>query len=395
MSGANQIGMSGRQSTAFPPYQIDLTSGGAYTLPSGQYMVTPGPYTFIQRFDPVLYAWRVENSGYNNLSYYVSSDGSNYRIANLCGTPVGAIITNAGTGYTNGIYYPAGYPIANNPNAVLQAGTASAPSVTFASGSGITLAAKANLVVGGAVLTTGATVTGGSGYTHPPTLVISPPPAGGVQATATITVSGGALSTVTVTNQGAGYTSTPTVTVVPHPIDDPKNNALYGGVATGGAVTLGGLTGSGTVTAIYVVDNGFGTNNVTATPAISFSPASTTAATAIMCVTAITVPNQAATNLGNGNIGLIGSRVQAGSSVLTNPYITTGLFQPRMGYTRFGTTATGEVTILDGGLHQLTGAVGTLNVAYASQSNGTISGNTTPAALTVGGQADTTLIIPM
>lgn len=390
-----QMGTGSRPTTAFPLTQIDLTSGMVYTIPSGQWEVTPGPLTFVQAFDPISWSWRTIGGGYNNQPMLVGSDGTNFRLANLTGTVVGAIITNAGTGYTNGIYYPVGFPITNNPNATVQAGTAAAPSVTFASGSGIALAAKANVIVGGAVLTTGATVTAGTGYNHPPTLVISPPPAGGIQATATITVSGGGLSTVTVTNQGAGYTSTPTVTVVPHPIDDPKNSAIYGGTAAGGAVTLGGLTGSGTITGIVVVDNGFASAAVTAVPAITFAPASTTAATAIMCVTVTTVANQAATNLGNGNIGIIGSQVVAGSSVLTNPASTTQLFRPRPGFTRFGTTATGEVSVLDGGLHQIVGAVGTLNVAYASQSNGTISGNTTPAALTVGGATDTSMLRPV
>lgn len=396
MSGTNQIGAGGRPTTAFPPTLIDLTSGEVYPIPSGQYMVQPGELTFLQYFDPISFAWRAMNAPFNGWSMPVSSDGTNYRLANLTGTVVGAVITNAGTGYTNGIYYPAGFPIANNPSAIVQAGLATAPTVTFASGSGIALAAKANLIVGGAVLTTGQTVTVGTGYNHPPTLVISPPPAGGIQATATITVTGGGLGTLTVTNQGAGYTATPTVTVIPHPLDDPKNAAIYTtAAATGGAVVLGGLTGSGTVTGIVVVDNGFASAAVTAVPAITFSPASTTAATAIMCVTVTTVANQATTHLGNGNIGIIGSIFVAGSSVLTNPYNTTGIFNPRFGYTAMSTTATGGVTILDGGLHQLVGAVGTLNVVYASQSDGTVAGASTPAALTVGGATDTSLIRPL
>src|SRR6185312_5764325 len=53
---------------------------------------------------------------------------------------------------------------------------------------------------------------GGTGYTTAPTVTISAPPSGGVQATATATVSGGSVISVTVTNPGSGYTSTPTVT---------------------------------------------------------------------------------------------------------------------------------------------------------------------------------------
>lgn len=52
----------------------------------------------------------------------------------------------------------------------------------------------------------------GSGYTAA-TITISPPPAGGTQATATVTIDAGGLDTITITNAGSGYTSTPTVTI--------------------------------------------------------------------------------------------------------------------------------------------------------------------------------------
>jgi autotransporter-associated beta strand protein len=54
-------------------------------------------------------------------------------------------------------------------------------------------------------------VAGGTGYTSAPTVTISAPPAGGIQATATVAVSAGAITTFTITNAGKGYTSVPTV----------------------------------------------------------------------------------------------------------------------------------------------------------------------------------------
>jgi hypothetical protein len=51
----------------------------------------------------------------------------------------------------------------------------------------------------------------GTSKTSAPTVVIDPPPAGGVQATATATIVGGAVTSVAVTNQGEGYTSAPGV----------------------------------------------------------------------------------------------------------------------------------------------------------------------------------------
>jgi hypothetical protein len=62
------------------------------------------------------------------------------------------------------------------------------------------------------------TVTsGGIGYTSPPTVTFSTPPAGGTQATGTAVIASlptGQLSSVTVNTPGAGYTTAPTVSFV-------------------------------------------------------------------------------------------------------------------------------------------------------------------------------------
>ena len=58
-------------------------------------------------------------------------------------------------------------------------------------------------------------VSGGSGYTSAPAVVISAPnQANGVQATAAVTILSGAVSSVILNESGTGYTSTPTVTLV-------------------------------------------------------------------------------------------------------------------------------------------------------------------------------------
>lgn len=368
----NQIGF-GPRTTAFPPIPVTLQTGGVYTIPSGQYQVTPGAYTFFQIFDPVAQIWRPYQTPTQSDSYTISSDGNNYRLANLTGTVVGAVITNAGTGYTNGIYPPAA-----------QLGTAAAPSVTFAAGGG-TVLARGTLIVGGAIPTAAGnyTITAGSNYTFPPIVQISPPPAGGVPATATATISAGAVTAITITNQGAGYTAAPTITLVTNPLDT---------TGTGAAVVTSStfaLAGSGTVTAITVPSNGAG---MTSVPAISFSPASTTAATAIMCFTITTgVAQTAVSNLGTGNLGFALGGVTAGSPTLTNPAISTGLFVPRLAMTAFNTTASGGITFLDGGLHQTVPA----GIAYASLSNGTISAAATAVAQTVGGVTDVSYLSPM
>ena len=53
---------------------------------------------------------------------------------------------------------------------------------------------------------------GGSGYTSAPSVTISPPAAGGVQALASAFIFNGEVTTIAVNNPGSGYTSAPTVT---------------------------------------------------------------------------------------------------------------------------------------------------------------------------------------
>ena len=367
---------AGRKTLAEKSLGITLASGAVYQIPSGQWFLNLGPYTFLEWFDPVTYTWRPVGSDYNAMPTIISSDGSNYRLSNLTGTVMGAVITNAGTGYTNGVYFPAAYPIFGNPNAAVQAGTAAAPSVTFAAGGG-TILAQGNVVVGGAISTTITITTAGSLYTRAPTIVIDPPAPGGVQATAVCTISGGVINAVTVTNQGAGYAAAPSITIVNGQDDTTGANAVL--TAT--------LTGSGTVTAITMANRGAGYTSV---PAITFSAASTTAATAIMCFTCTTATAASPSNAGNGNFALLASTLTAGSSILTNPAIGTGIYTPRLGRTAYSTTATPTTTtILDGGLHQVVpGAV------LVNNSNGTISAATT-WTIAQGGVSDTSYLIPL
>jgi hypothetical protein len=376
---------AGIQTAAFPVTTLSLPSGVPYVLPSAQYLVTPGKYTFLQTWDPSTCTWRSNGTPIQSDPGLVSADGFNKRLINLTGTVVGAVITNAGTGYTNGIYYPSGVlgpagqtGISGNPNAVLQAGTAAAPTVTVAAGGGTNLASGI-LIVGGAINSTITITTAGTGYTYPPALVISNPPAGGWPATATCTISAGAINAVTVTNQGAGYTTAPTVTVVRHPLDITGAGAVLTVNAT--------LAGSGTVTGISFPVNGAGYTSV---PAITFTPASTTAATAIMCLTVTTANAQtSASNMTVGNVGFIGSAVTAGSATLTNPDYSTNIFTPTVGYTAFSTAAGGGVVVVYGGLHQVV----PVGIVYATLSNGTISAATTAVAPTMGGVTDTSILI--
>ena len=378
---AIQILGYGSKSLANPSTTVNLTSGQGWVLPPGEYQVVPGLYTSIQWYDPVTLMWRALGTPAQSDAAVLSSDGTNYRLYNATGTMVGALITNAGTGYTNGIYPPS-----------QQLGTTAAPSVVMSAAGG-TLLAKPTLVVGGAINTTAIITAGGTNYTVPPILLVSNPPQGGVPATMVAVLTAGVITSVTVTNQGAGYTAAPTVTV---------QNASGDVTGSGAIITVNAtLVGSGTVTAILVQGNvpiagtnpsintnGSGGIGMTSVPTFTFLPASTTAATAIMCFTATTVTFAGATNAGNGNFGLIGSTITAGASILVNPAVNTGLFVPRVGSTAFSTNATPTTTVInDGGLHQtIPNAVLVLN------SNGVVAGATT-TTIVAGGVTDTSFAV--
>jgi len=174
-----------------PTNTLDVNAGSIWMIPSGTWKVTPGLYTTVQWKDPISGIWRTIGNVGNKTALEVQSDGGNYRVANLTGCPIGALITNAGTGYTDGI------------------GTAATGcTITASAGSSVWVP-----VVGGGINTTVTITTAGTNYTKPPTLLFSAPPVGGIPATGYCTISGGAINAVTITNGGAGYTSAPSITV--------------------------------------------------------------------------------------------------------------------------------------------------------------------------------------
>jgi len=343
----------GSNAITLPPARIQ-------NLPSGTYLVALGAYTSMQLKDPVTGDWTTINASPTLGPIPVDSDGSNVRLANLTGTPVGGLITNAGTGLTNGI------------------GTVT---ITPSAGASVWVS-----VVGGAINSTVTVTTAGTLYTFAPTLVFSAPPAGGIQATGIAVISAGAISSVTVTNQGAGYTLAPTITI----INDPRDTTGSGGVLTVNAT----LVGSGTLTALYPTDPG---TVLTAVPTFTFSPASTIAVTAIMnfTVTGYTVTTAGAaygTSLpfvvqSVGNI-VAGTR----ASNTAGPISDTGLTFPRparlVGTSTAGgaTTATGIVIEDAGfGLQAVPSAINTPSNLPTTWGVGTF---------TVGGTTDTSYIQP-
>lgn len=356
---------------ALPSNAITLKPAQIWNIPAGTYLISPGVYTFIQYLDPTTQTWRVLDCAASG-NQLIDSDGGNYRLANLTGTPIGGLVTTAGSAYTNGIFI-------NGTSAAGIAGIAATPSAG---------ASKWTCIVGGANNTIAVT-TGGS-YTYQPSLIVSAPPAGGIQATASCTISAGAINAATFTNVGAGYVTVPTITVV----SDPRETLGGGGVLTASA-----LTGTGTLIAMYPNDPG---TVLTAVPTFTFAAAvgSSAAATAIMnfTLTGFTATT-AGTILGNAQpFGLITvGGIVAGTQTTSNTIAGTGLTTPRMGQISGTTTAGGGITatgsvIVDGGLGfqavPFLAVVGAGAFSYAAAASA-------QATATVGGVNDTSFIQPI
>lgn len=341
-----------------PTTVIDLPAGQVSLIPPGTWIAEPGLYTAVQEFDPVTGIWRSIGNGKGGWStIHIASDGVNFRLANQTGCAIGALITNAGTGYT------------------------SAPTVTASGGASIWQA-----IVGGAVNTSVTVTNGGSGYTYPPQVLFSAPSAPGIQATGYCSLTSGAVSSVTIVDQGAGYASAPTITFRNDPREGLNNTTI--GVNAQAVATL---TGAGTVTGLVCVDHG---NAVTSLPTLSFSGGggSSAAATTIMCwsITAYTV-----TSAGSGYSGTVEISGLGGfpgtSPAYTNVSTQSNLLRTRkasiLGALSAGTiTATGQ-TVYDGGIYP-----GSPTQIIYGEFTGTSAavGN---VAFTMGGQNDVSLLI--
>jgi hypothetical protein len=332
-------------------------------------MLGLGLYTNVETLDPVTGNWK--NIGLApGQQHYFNFDGANYRLANRTGTSQNAVITNQGSGYTNGIFLNG-----------ISTTTGLAGILATANQGGGTWA----VIVGGSINTTVTITAAGTGYTYPPNLIISAPPAGGLQATATCTISGGAINSVTVTNAGAGYTVAPTIIVV----NDQRDTTGAGGVLNVNTT----LVNSGLVTGLYPIDHGTSVTSVT-TLTFSGGGGSSAAATVIMnfATTGYTV--------GTAGAGYNGTPLVSANNLLVtaqsapgNPFHTIGSCIPRapriLGATSAGAfTATGLV-VEDGGW-------GIQKVPSAVIVNtGGIPTTAAVITITVGGLSDTVYLEPI
>jgi len=80
--------------------KVTIPAGAAIPVPAGEYFVGLGMYLLLQYLDPITNTWVTGASGgWEGPTNYVFSDGYNVRVANLLACPIGAVITNAGSGY--------------------------------------------------------------------------------------------------------------------------------------------------------------------------------------------------------------------------------------------------------------------------------------------------------
>lgn len=345
--------------------QITLPAGGVYDVPTGEggwYMYKLGLYTTFQSFDPIAQVWRnVGSSGDGASMQYVYMDGTtNYRFANQTGCAVGALITNAGSGYV------------------------SPPTVVASAGGSIWRA-----IVGGAVNTTVQISNPGQAYTYPPTVLFSAPPAGGIQATGHATLSAGGVASVVVDNQGAGYTLPPTIQLIP----DPREGV--NGVSQGyNASAVCTLTGAGTITGLLCIDHG---TPLTAVPTLSFSGGggASAAATTIMCftLTSLTLAGGTGYTPATGFIKATGiDSFPATASAYVNPATQSQLVTVREASfkvaTSAGVPATSTTLIQDGGIYTSVPTMLFVTQGVATAVPTTI----TPA---VGGAIDTSMFTPV
>jgi hypothetical protein len=378
MQGGQGIGLPPPQPLWYPlptnqGYQpqgnpFDVPAGGALYMPPGWWEARLGRYTMAQWLDPVTNYW-TPISTLGRAGVQMQSDGSNFRIVNPTGCPVGALVTNVGSGY-------------------VQASTAAALSVgnsTWAPivGGAITAIAVGNDSLGNA---------GGTNFSVPPIVDIPPPPAGGIGATATATISGGAVTAITLINQGGGYTSGMALPLIrPNPFD-PNIGAI---TVPALAPTVGG---AGNVVALLCTNYGSvltGPQMAAATLAISGAGTGATA-TPIFCMTTTAVAMSA-----SGGGGYTGAAVEIDTAIgapvgapgaIVNPNWSSLLLIPRKAIIAAPVAGgvIGTANIIDGGLFYVAPAPLVL-----SQQGAAAPTTLSTATLTMGSATDTVYLQAM
>jgi hypothetical protein len=315
-----------------PTNQIALAPGDTLPIPAGEWFVNTGNYCVVQYLDPVTNTWSMgPNAAWNGGHMFVVSDGFNYRVANLLGCPVSAVVAAPGSSY-------------------VQAST----TITPTPGNSTWLP-----IIGGALT---ATVTSaGAGYGIAPEVFIpAPPPAannangvGGIPATAFATITNGTLtlaSGCSMMNAGAGYTTPFTVALQPCPTDP----NLSTGITL--ATVVFSLTGTGSLTGALCTNPGAPLSNPNQIT-LTIAGAGTGASLSANVLQTVTAASVSGAGTGYGTVSAVLTTVggvPAAGSVMS-PYSLGLAWRPRpaqvgLAVTAAGTLGTQVGTIYDGGL---------------------------------------------
>lgn len=332
---------SGQQYIAplYAAMPMTLLPGQTFILPATQWQVACGRYTLVQWYDTNSFRWRNFTTQPGQMTT-VSSDGTNYRIANTTGTPVAAVINNVGASNATNGYNTIGVTI-------------SAGNSTWGT------------LVGGSLNTT-LTLTSNGNYSLAPLALWTPaanqtypfiPPTFCFSVTANGNITG-----ANVVNMGAGLTGAGNLTLIQQPGDTSPGGAVVTMNAT--------LTNSGNLTALWPLTPG---TEVTAVPTFTFNVGGSMAANAIMNFTVTGLANSVG-NVGanygnaqpvifisaNGRISGVGATFSpsgvGGNSCtqITNPDYDINFTQPRMAWLTGNSCSTGvlgngNVQVQDGG----------------------------------------------
>lgn len=332
---------------------IGLAPGDSMTIPPGDWIINR-IYCFVQYFDSVNNAWR-GNATALGPQEQVFSDGVNYRVANLTGCPVAAIVVAGGSGYSQ-----------------------SSTSVTASTGG-----STWQPIVGG-MMSVNTIANAGSGYGVAPILLPLQPPTPGVQATGYTTITGGSVTGVTLTNVGAGYAASQTLVTIPNPYDPNLTSTTAIVPAT---VVLAPI-GSGSIAAVLCTNNG-----APASPTLTVGGAgSSGSVVAVVCqvVASGSVAAGGAGFTGGGGVITIGGQPSA-TPQWVNPATDLSQAIPRPAQATMATTGGSLVsvsTIIDKGLF-----FGTPTVLVVPGA-GNLQTTTASVTVALGSTADTILLQP-
>lgn len=351
-----------------PPYssntnEVALAPGQGVQIPAGKWSVDLGKYSVLQYNDPVWGTWRIIRTG-RGTPIQVQSDGQNYRVINLLGCAVAAVVTNGGSNY-------------------VQATTTVKPS---------TGSSTWQPIVGGQ-LGAFSLVSTGSGYGLAPEVYVDAPPTPGVQATAYATLSGTTVGSITLSNVGAGYPFIPNVTIVPSPFD-PNIGTITN------ATAVASLSNAGKLTAVLCTNHGAPVAN---TMTLTVAGAGMTAAVTpqfLQTVSVVSINTAGSGTVTAGELTSIGGNVTS-TTTYTNPICEYTDFIPRPYLANISFTSTGGVTVasangtIDQGMFLTSGSVSNVTPLVLI-GDGRTFGSPVPAiVLNLGSTQDIVAIQPM